>query len=94
MNGPALTPQEAVAAVARRVRRLEAHNLDRDQAIRLTAYETGMDAEKVRWCATEAAESTPAPESFAVETAPVHSTVRLAPSRRRRRRQLAVAAAL
>jgi hypothetical protein len=56
MHGPPLTPQEAVASVARRVRRLEAHGLDRNQAIRCVAVETGIDAEKVRWCAVDRAQ--------------------------------------
>jgi hypothetical protein len=54
MHGPALTPQEAVASLARRVRRLEAAGLDRDQAIRRAAAETGIEPEKVRWCAERA----------------------------------------
>jgi hypothetical protein len=49
MHGPPLTPEEALAAVARRVQRLEAQGLGRDQALRLTAAETGVDLEKVRW---------------------------------------------
>ena len=78
MNGPALTPQEAVASVARRVRRGEAEGLDREQAIRRTSAKTGIDPEKVRWC---------------VETVVGASPVRLAPSLRRRG-ALAIAAAL
>ncbi len=50
MNGPPLTPQEAMDSVARRVRRLEAQGLDRDQAIRRAAVETGLEPHKVRWC--------------------------------------------
>jgi hypothetical protein len=68
-----------VASVAGRVRRLEAHGLDRDQAIQRAAVETGVDQEKVRWCA---------------ETAFPGSTVRPSPSRARRRVALAIAAAL
>ena len=49
MHGPPLTPQEAVASVARRVRAGEARGLDRDQAIRHISVETGIDPEKVRW---------------------------------------------
>lgn len=79
MHGPPLTPQEAVASVARRVRRLEAEGLDRDHAIRRAAVETGIEPEKVRWCA---------------ETAFPDSIVRLSPSSKRRRAALAVAAAL
>jgi hypothetical protein len=79
VHGPAMTPQEAVASVAEHVRRLEARGLARDQAIRLTAAETGVDSKKVRWC---------------TETVFPGSTDRLAHSRRRRRRALAVAAAL
>jgi hypothetical protein len=55
MHGPPLTPQEAVASVARRVRRLEAHGLDREQAIRRAAAETAIEPEKVRWCVDKAA---------------------------------------
>jgi hypothetical protein len=54
MHGPPLTPQEAVATVARKVRRLEAAGLDRDQAIRRAAAEHGIEPEKVRWCAETA----------------------------------------
>jgi hypothetical protein len=71
MHGPPLTPQEAVVWVARRVRRLEDHGLDRHRAIRRAAVETGIDVEKVRWCA---------------ETAFPSATGRLSPSTRRRRR--------
>jgi hypothetical protein len=74
-----LTPQEAVARVARRVRRLESEGLDRDLAIQRVAVETGIDPEKVRWCA-----ETTFPDSIA----------RISPSRRRRRGALAMAAAL
>jgi hypothetical protein len=73
-----LTPQEAVASVARRIRRLEAEGLDRDQAIGRVAVETGIDPERVRWCA---------------EIAVPGSTVCRSPSSRRRRGVLAVAAA-
>jgi len=73
-----LTPQEDVASLARRVRRLEAQGLDRDQAIRRAAVETGIDPERVRWCA---------------ETAFPDSTFCRSPSSRRRRGVLAVAAA-
>jgi len=69
MHGPRLTPQEALASVARRVRRLEAQGLDSDGAIRLTALETGVDPRKVRWC---------------VESASPDATVRVLPSTRRR----------
>lgn len=69
MNGPSLTPQEAVTTVARRVRRLEAQGLDRDLAIEHTAVEFGIEPHKVRW---------------SVETAFGESAVRVpAPSRRR-----------
>jgi hypothetical protein len=78
MHGPPLTPQEAVASLARRVSRLEAQGLGRDQAIRRAAVETGIDPERVRWC---------------VETAFPVSTVCRSPSSRRRRGVLAVAAA-
>ncbi len=78
MHGPRLTPQEAVASVARRVRRHEAQGLDREQAIRRTTVETGIDPERVRWCA---------------ETA-FPGLVRLSPSGRRRRGALAIAAVL
>jgi hypothetical protein len=79
MNGPRLTPQEAVAAVARQVRDLEAQGLDRDHAIRRVVFATRIDAEKVRWC---------------IETAFPASVPRRLPSPPRRRRSLAVAAAL
>jgi hypothetical protein len=49
MHGPALTPQEAVNSVARRVRRREAQGLGRDDALRLVSAETGIDLAKVRW---------------------------------------------
>jgi hypothetical protein len=74
-----LTPQEALASVARRVRRGEAEGLDRDQAIRRTAAETGIDPDKVRWC---------------IDTVVGASPVRLSPAPRRRRGALAIAAAL
>jgi hypothetical protein len=54
MHGPPLTPNEAVATVARQVRRLEAAGIDRDQAIRRVAADNGIAAEKVRWCADTA----------------------------------------
>jgi hypothetical protein len=73
-----LTPQEAVASVARRVRRLEAQGLDRDRAIGHAAVETGIDPQKVRWC---------------VETACPEPTVRSSPSSTRRW-AMAIAAAL
>ena len=79
MHGPPLTPQEALASVARRVRRGEAEGLDREQAIRRTAAETGIDPDKVRWC---------------IDTVIGASPVRLSPSPRRRRGALAIAAAL
>ena len=79
MHGPPLTPQEAVASVARQVLGLEAEGLDRDQAIRRVAFATRIDAEKVRWCA---------------ETAFPAAVVRALPSTARRRRTLAIAAAL
>jgi hypothetical protein len=50
-----LTPQEAVASVARRVRSLEARGLDREQAIRWAAAENAIEPEKVRWCVDKAA---------------------------------------
>ena len=79
MHGPALTPQEAVASVARRVSRLEAHGLDRDQAILRVAAETGIDSERVRWSA---------------QTAFPEPTARLPRTNRRRQATLALAAAL
>lgn len=79
MHGPPLTPQEAVAWVARRVRRFEDHGLDRHQAIRRAAVETGIDSEKVRWCA---------------ETAFGGATVRLSRSAGHRRRPSLAAAAV
>ena len=79
MHGPPLTPQEAVASIARRARRGEAQGLDREHAIRRTAVETGIDPEKVRWC---------------IDTVFRAAPVRLSPSLRRRRGALAIAAAL
>jgi hypothetical protein len=69
MNGPSLTPQEAVASVARRVTRLEVQGLDRELAIQRAAVEFGIEPNKVRWCA---------------ETTFHDSVVRVPPSRRRR----------
>jgi hypothetical protein len=68
-----------VAAVARRVREGEAQGFNREQAIRRTSVETGIDPEKVRW---------------SVETVFGASPVRLSPARRRRRGAMAIAAAL
>jgi hypothetical protein len=79
VHGSPLTPQEAVASVARRVRGGEAQGFDREQAIRRISVETGLDPEKVRWC---------------VETVFGAAPVRLSPARRRRRTALAIAAAL
>jgi hypothetical protein len=79
MHGPSLTPQEAVASVARRVRGGEARGFDREQAIQLISVETGLDPEKVRWC---------------VETVFGATPVRLSPALRPRRSALAIAAAL
>jgi hypothetical protein len=79
VHGPPLTPQEAVVSVAQRVLRREAQGLNREQAIRRTAVETGLDPEKVRWCAG---------------TAFRESLIRLSPSGRRRRGALAIAAVL
>jgi len=79
VHGPPLTPQEAVASVARRVRAGEARGLDRDQAIRHISVETGIDPEKVRW---------------SVETVFGPPAVRLSTSLRRPRRAWAIAAAL
>jgi hypothetical protein len=78
MHGPPLTPQEAVASVARRVRRHEGQGLDREQAIRRVTVETGIDPEKVRWCAHTT----------------LAGFVRLSPAGRRRRGALAIAAVL
>jgi hypothetical protein len=79
MQGPSLTPQQAVTSIARRVLRAEADGLDRDLAIRRTSIGTGIDAEKVRWC---------------VETVLRESPVRALVSARRRRAALAIAAVL
>jgi hypothetical protein len=79
VHGPPLTQQEAVASVARRVCAAEALGLDREQAIRRTSVETGVDPEKVRWC---------------VETVFGAPPVSLSPSLRGRRRAWAIAAAL
>jgi hypothetical protein len=79
VHGAPLTPKEAVASVARRVRRGEAQGFDREQAIRRISIETGLDPEKVRWC---------------VETVFGGPPVRLSPALRRRRGALAIAAAL
>ena len=54
MYGPTLTPREAVATVARRVRRLESQGLDRDHAIQRAAVELGLEPRKVRWSAETA----------------------------------------
>jgi hypothetical protein len=59
VHGPPLTPKEAVASVARRVHRLEAQGLSGDQAIRRAAVETGIDPQKVRWCAETAFPGSP-----------------------------------
>jgi hypothetical protein len=72
VHGPALTNQEAVS-------RVEAHGLDRDQAILRVAAETGIDSERVRWSAQAAS---PKP------------TARLPRTNRRRQAALALAAAL
>ena len=77
--GPPLTPEEAVASIARRVRGSEAQGFDREQAILRTNIDTGIDPEKVRWC---------------VETVFGASPVRLSPAMRRRRSALAIVAAL
>jgi hypothetical protein len=79
VHGPPLTPQEALASVARRVRGAESQGFDREHAIRRTSVETGIDPEKVRWC---------------VETVFGAAPVRLSPALRRRRGALAIAAAL
>jgi hypothetical protein len=79
VHGPPLTPQEAVASVARRVREGEAQGLDREQAIRHISVETGIDPAKVRWCA---------------ETVFGAPAVPLSASLRRRRGAWAIAAAL
>ena len=79
MHGPPLTPEEAGASVARRVRGSEAQGFDREHAILRTSIDTGIDPEKVRWC---------------VETVFGASPVRLSPASRRRRSVLAIAAAL
>jgi len=79
MHGSPLTPQEAVASLARRVQRDEAQGSDREQAIRRTSVETGIQPEKVRWCVE-------------TEFGPSPSCVR--PALRRRRGALAIAAAL
>jgi hypothetical protein len=78
MHGPPLTQQEAVASVAQRVRSSEAQGLDREQAIRRTSVETGIDPEKVRWCVEAVCGAPP---------------VRLSPPVRRRPGALAIAAA-
>lgn len=78
MNGPALTPQEAVASIALRVRLGEAQGFDREQAIRVVAAETGIEPRKVRWCAGQSS---------------ADSTVYLLPSRRECRSRLKLAAA-
>ena len=51
MHGSKLTPQEAVATVAQRVRRLEAQGLDHAHAIRLAATWYGISPELAHWCA-------------------------------------------
>jgi hypothetical protein len=79
VHGPPLTPEEAVASIARRVRESEAQGFDREQAILRTSIDTRIDPEKVRWC---------------VETVFGASPVRLSPALRRRRGAFAIAAAL
>ena len=79
VHGPPLTPEEAVASIARRVRGSEAQGFDRERAILRTSIDTGIDPEKVRW---------------SVETVFGASPVRLSPALRRRRSALAIAAAL
>jgi hypothetical protein len=74
-----LTPNEAVASVARRVRCYEAQGFDREQAVQRTSVEMGIDPDKVRWCAQKAFPDAPA---------------QLSPSGMRRRRALAIAAVL
>jgi len=68
-----------VGTVARRVRAGEAQGFDREQAIRRTSVETGIDPAKVHWC---------------VETVSGAPPVRLSPPLRRRRGAWAIAAAL
>jgi hypothetical protein len=58
MQGPALTPKEAVALVARRVCRLESHGLARELAVQAAATEFGLDAHKVLWCVNQTAAKT------------------------------------
>jgi hypothetical protein len=79
VQGPPLTPKEAVASIARRVRGSEAQGFGREEAILRTSIDTGIDPAKVRWC---------------VETVFGVSSVRLSPARSRRRSALAIAAAL
>lgn len=79
MHGLPLTPQEALASVARRVREAEAQGFSRAHAIRRTSVETGIDPEKVRW---------------SVETVFGASPVRLSPALRWRQGTIAIAAAL
>jgi hypothetical protein len=79
VHGPPLTPQEAVASVARRVREAEAQGFDREQAIQRTSIGTGIGSEKVRWCVETVFGASPVPVSHAL---------------RRRRGALAIAAAL
>jgi hypothetical protein len=75
MHGPPLTPQEAVASVTRRVRRLEADGLDLDQAIRRAAAENAIEPEKARWCAETASVARSArPPSGGGPTAPRRDT--------------------
>src|SRR5262245_4036884 len=50
MNGPPLTPREAVASVAQQVRRLHGEGLDRNQAVRRVAAEHGIEPHAVAWC--------------------------------------------
>ena len=79
MHGPPLTPEEAVASVARCVRGGESQGFDREHAIRRISIETGLDPERVRWCVETVFGATPA---------------RLSPALRRRRGALTIAAAL
>ena len=79
MHSLPLTPQEAVASVARRVRDAEAQGFDREQAIRRISIQSAIEPEKVRWC---------------VETVFGAAPVCLSPAVRRHRGVWAIAAAL
>jgi hypothetical protein len=86
MHGTPLTPREAVAAVVRHVRRHEEMGLDRNQAIRRTAADYGMEPHKVRWCVETdvgGASARPAERNYGR----IHPALTSAPRRNRKPRR-------